>query len=243
MYRLLALIALLAMPSAGGGASVGHRRSPNELLRVVTPVAKQVANAHPFVNCTAGFSTASGIIVDPISFRARLSGVDITDQFTPIVTDGVVVGMRAQLAAPALRVGHGFNVLRLSVKGTDGGRRIKDTDRVRFRAVVAPNHPPVARVIGGNDVLLPGTPTVFDGSQSSDPDGDPLVFSWDLGDGSTSSEVSPSRVYDLQPADVTVRLTVSDTIVSSSATTVLFAAPPTPPGRTIGQLAVESPQT
>src|SRR5262249_18241273 len=240
MYRVAALLALLvALPL--GGASGRHRRSSNELLRVVTPVAKQVATAHPFINCNLGFSTASGITVDTSTFRARLSGVDVTDQFSTVLQAGAVVGMRATLGAPALRVGRGVNVLRLSVKGTDGGRRIKDIDRVRFRAVDGPNHPPVAHVIGGNDLLFPGTPTTFDGSQSFDPDGDPLVFSWDFGDGTTSSDVSPSHVYDLQPGDVTVRLTVSDTIASSSATTVLFATPVTPPGRTVGQLAVESP--
>src|SRR5262249_54741073 len=138
MYRVLALLALLvAMPV--GGASRGHHRSSNELLRVATPVAKQVATAHPFINCSAGFSTASGVTVDASSFRARLSGVDVTDQFAPVVQDGAVVGMRATLGPPALRVGRGVNVLRLIIKGTDGGRRIKDIDRVRFRAVDGQN--------------------------------------------------------------------------------------------------------
>src|SRR5262245_31630167 len=120
MYRVLALLALLvALPV--GGARGGHRRSPNELLRVVTPVPKQAATAHPFINCNIGFSTATGITVDTSTFRARLSGVDVTDQFSPVVQDGATVGMRATLGAPALRVGRGTNVLRLSVKGTDSG--------------------------------------------------------------------------------------------------------------------------
>jgi len=116
MFRVAALLALLvALPV--GGARGAHRRSSNELLRVVTAVPKQVATAHPFINCSVGFSTASGITVDTSTFRARLSGVDVTDQFSTVLQAGAVVGMRATLGAPALRVGRGLIENRIGMAG------------------------------------------------------------------------------------------------------------------------------
>jgi glucose/arabinose dehydrogenase len=43
---------------------------------------------------------------------------------------------------------------------------------------------------------------------SSDPDGDPLTYSWDLGDGTTSSEANPTKTY-ADKGVYTVRLTVT----------------------------------
>jgi glucose/arabinose dehydrogenase len=49
----------------------------------------------------------------------------------------------------------------------------------------------------------------FDGSGSSDPDGDALTYSWDFGDGSTGTGVKPSHTYTTK-GHFTAMLTVSD---------------------------------
>jgi predicted extracellular nuclease len=62
----------------------------------------------------------------------------------------------------------------------------------------------------------------FDGSGSSDPDGDPLTYSWDFGDGATAAGVNPSHMY-ASDGTYTVTLTVSDgtaTDVTSQPVTV-----------------------
>ncbi len=81
----------------------------------------------------------------------------------------------------------------------------------------------------------------FDGSDSSDPENQPLTYHWDFGDGGTSAEVTPQRVY---PAarTFTVTLTVSDgsdstsdtaTVTIENALAAPAAAPVTTPPVTI----------
>ena len=63
----------------------------------------------------------------------------------------------------------------------------------------------------------------FAGSGSSDPDGDPLTYSWDLnGDGvlGDSTLINPTFTY-TKPAKVTVRLVVSDGRDGSSSATAI----------------------
>jgi glucose/arabinose dehydrogenase/type 1 glutamine amidotransferase len=89
------------------------------------------------------------------------------------------------------------------------------------------NNPPVIDAIAANpdsgDV-----PLAVDFSVSaSDPDGDPLTYSWDFGDGSSSTEQSPSHTY-TEPGVYEAEATVSDgeAEVSDSVTvTVMVGAP------------------
>jgi glucose/arabinose dehydrogenase/PKD repeat protein len=59
----------------------------------------------------------------------------------------------------------------------------------------------------------------FDGSSSSDPDGDELTYEWDFGDGSEHSELeSPHHTYEL-PGTFVATLTVRDPSGATSTTT------------------------
>ena len=69
----------------------------------------------------------------------------------------------------------------------------------------------------------------FDGSSSSDADGDPITYDWDFGDGTPhSSSSEPSHTY-TSPGNYTARLTVSDNRGKSHSTTVQISAGNTPP--------------
>jgi hypothetical protein len=75
------------------------------------------------------------------------------------------------------------------------------------------NLPPVA-VAGGPYAGQPGAVIQFDGSDSTDPEGEPLTFSWEFGDGTTADGASPTHVY-AEPDDYVAVLTVHDGYRSS----------------------------
>ncbi|HET7664756.1 MAG TPA: PKD domain-containing protein, partial [Mycobacterium sp.] len=90
-----------------------------------------------------------------------------------------------------------------------------------------PNHPPVAAV-GGPYNSADGTVS-FDGSASTDPDGDALTYAWNFGDGTNGTGVKPSHTYTAD-GDFNVSLVVKDTHDASStpATTLARVTRPVP---------------
>jgi glucose/arabinose dehydrogenase len=65
----------------------------------------------------------------------------------------------------------------------------------RFRPMVGSNNPPSIKANAGP--LLGATPLVvsFSSAGSADPDGQQISFSWDFGDGESSTEADPVHVY------------------------------------------------
>lgn len=80
-----------------------------------------------------------------------------------------------------------------------------------------PNTPPIADA-GGPYNGIDDVPVAFDGSGSSDADGNPLTYAWDFGDGDTGTGVGPSHAY-TTGGNYTVTLTVNDGIATSTPTT------------------------
>jgi glucose/arabinose dehydrogenase/PKD repeat protein len=99
-------------------------------------------------------------------------------------------------------------------------RRIRNTNA---------DQPPTA-VIAGTPASGPAPLTVsFSSAGSADPEGRPITYLWDFGDGTTSTQANPSHTY-TQSGSYTVRLTTSDgTLQSASDPLVITAgAPPVP---------------
>lgn len=96
--------------------------------------------------------------------------------------------------------------------------------RTHFRAGggQVPNQPPTAAFTASTNALDAN----FDASGSTDPEGEPLSYSWQFGDGQTATGVRPSHRY-AESGTYTVRLTVTDAqgATASSESTVSVQAP------------------
>jgi ELWxxDGT repeat protein len=92
-------------------------------------------------------------------------------------------------------------------------------------AVTIDNRPPVASP-GGPYTGYTNVSLGFDGSGSSDPEGDALIYSWTFGDGGSAQGPTPAHVYS-SPGAYEVTLVVSDGLASSPpvATTATIVAP------------------
>ncbi len=94
------------------------------------------------------------------------------------------------------------------------------------------NLPPVA--VATADVHNGAGPldVQFFGSESSDPNGDPLTFLWTFGDGTTSTDVNPTHTFTPQvntPFSYTVTLRVTDSVGLFNETSIIISVNNTPP--------------
>jgi hypothetical protein len=151
-----------------------------------------------------------------------------TLQFTVTGTAAGTVDLNAvdlPLGAMLLTNADGSRTFRWIPTDGDVGRKLvsfagaaeahRDTAVTAIR-VLKVNHRPLANA-GGPYRGSPGVPVTFDGSGSTDPDGDPLVYSWSFGDGLYAEGSQPSHTY-ASAGDYVASLSVSDGYLGAIAT-------------------------
>src|SRR5262249_48942572 len=109
------------------------------------------------------------------------------------------------------------------ISGTFGVSKIR---RIRYNQS---NQAPVVAAAASTTSGQPPLDVNFSSAGSSDPEGQPLTYSWTFGDGSTSSAASPTHRY-VQAGKYTARLTVSDGVNSTISPPIVISvgSAPTP---------------
>jgi glucose/arabinose dehydrogenase/PKD repeat protein len=103
------------------------------------------------------------------------------------------------------------------IGGTFGLSKIR---RIRY---VSSNQPPVAVASASPTSGAAPLAVTFSSAGSLDPEGQPITYAWDFGDGTSSTAAHPSHTY-MQPGRFSARLTVSDGVSQTVGSTITISA-------------------
>ncbi len=194
------------------------------------PTTATIANAVPVVNPAASQTATAGSV---FTFNATFTDPGAND--TPWTytidwgdgspqTTGTVTSQANSITGTHTYATLGTDTVLVTVTDKDGGA---GPGKVTV-TVAGANHPPTA-VAGGPYSGTEGAAVSFDGSGSTDPDGDALTYAWTFGDGSSGTGVRPTHTY-ADNGSYTTTLIVTDARTAASApatsTATIANAPP-----------------
>ena len=216
----------------------------------ITVNAPPVPNPAPIANAGPDQAVSSGATVAlDGSASTDFSGLPLTYAWTAPagITLSATSVARPTFTAPTLAPGAPPLALVFTLVVSNGQLSSSPvTVTITVNAPPLPNPAPVANA-GTNQAVLAGTTVTLDGSQSADPDGEPLSFAWtpSAGTGITllgattahPSFVAPAVPNGAVPVTLPFTLVVSDAHASSIPATVTVTvspsgalADPPPPG-------------
>lgn len=184
---------LLFASDASNGSFTVTVSGQGNMAPVLDPIGNKTADAFVALDFTVTASDANDQIDDGLTFS-------VAPALPPGATFDTNTGHFSWTPSPS---DAGTYSLTFSV--SDGHATDSETITI---AVNANNHPPVA-VAGGPYSGGTGLPIQFDGTGSSDADGNNLTYAWDFGDGSTGSGPTPTHAYAF-PNSYLATLTVTD---------------------------------
>jgi hypothetical protein len=187
-------------------------------VRLSAPVSQTVTAHYATADVTPG---VSGAPVYPATAGSDYLAADGTLTFAPGQTSLTVAV--AVLGDKLVEADEQFAlVVSDAVNATAGTSGVTGN----VATIVNDDHYPVP-VAGPDRTVDEGAAVTFDGSGSSDPDGDPLTYTWDFGDGSQASGPTATHVY-ADNGSYLASLIVSDganTVRSTAVITVQNVAP------------------
>lgn len=172
--------------------------------------------------CDVPFAFTGQFSSPEINQTTTISVLDVADAqgggLAIATTDGNPATLELAWTPDAADVG----AYQLLITAEDDGTPAESTELSLVVVVDCPNQPPVADP-GGPYSGDEGAAVAFDGSGSSDPDGDAITFAWSFGDGATGSGSNPSHTY-VDDGTYTACLTVQDEagLASTECTTVVI---------------------
>lgn len=152
----------------------------------------------------APWSTVSWTADEPAGSSIVVNAASSTDGVTFSAAEAVANGVPLSSTPPGR-----YLKVTVTFDRTDGF----EPSPVLYDLTMQHNRPPVADP--GGSYLFPLDAGPFDGSGSSDPDGDPLTYEWDFGDGNMGSGEFANHTY-AEAGIYDVCLTVNDGYVDST---------------------------
>ncbi|MGY1693071.1 PQQ-dependent sugar dehydrogenase [Geodermatophilus sp. SYSU D01105] len=216
----------------------GDARSPGYADLPECQDAPNTAPLWRYEHGPAGTAVTGGVVYTGSAYPAQYQGAyffgDYSSQRVYTLRSDAEGGLVRAPEAEGFGAGNGLPVAFAAAPDNGDVVWADIGGSVLKRLVHAPgNRPPTARVTATVDAA---TRTVtFDGSASSEWDGEPLTHRWDFGDGTTGEGVRVDHAY-ADPGPVTARLTVTDPGGAEASTTVTVV-----PGNTAPVLTLTAP--
>jgi PKD repeat protein len=199
------------------------------LIWITAPLVGQGSdsgNQTPIAEAGGPYSGVVGVEVDFIGTDSSDQDGNITDYTWEFGDGNMAVG---ETVSYAYEVDGTYNVT-LTVTDDSGS---SDSDTASTD-IGLPSEPPQADAGGPYEGTMGATVT-FDGTGSSDADGEIVSYDWVFGDGETGSGATPTHIYE-EAGDYTVELTVTDdtSIASTDFTEALVGTGNQPPSANAG---------